>query len=641
MRKSLILSCAVITLAGSALGQAGGGDSFCPELSGGCLPVIVPNERLPVIEVSGLRPVTEPDLTTSVTVISDTDLAIRDAPYVADQLRAVPGVGVSRSGAAGGLTQVRIRGAEANHTLVLIDGIEISDPITGETDFGLFSGLYPYRIEVVRGEQSAIFGSDAIGGVVNIVTSDETGARGMIEGGSRDTYRLDGAYGFGFGDGDLQLAFADVISEGVDTSGRGGEKDGYQNYSGMVTGGYAFDNDWNLRGLLRYGYGEVDTDPDNDFDGRLDNADRVTETNQWTFGARLQGEAFGVDHLLRASLNQVERENFGDGASLNASDAQRTKFAYSPSIEVETEAVDFVFSGLVGWEEEDYSASDTEFGGFTDQEQVFKTLGLAGEVRAYIGDLVLNASARRDDNDGLFEDAETWRVGAAYGFKNGARLRASAGTGVKAPTFTELFGFFPGSFIGNPDLMPEKSTSWELSWDQDFGSVQTSLTYFSAELEDEIFTNFVGFSATPANRAGESERSGVEASAAWQASENIRILGAVTNTTSENEAGADEIRVPEWTGSFSLDWQSLDKDGFRAGIAADYVGEQLDTDFGTFQTVELDAYWLVSATAEYPITDRLAITLRGENLLDETVTDVFGFNGPGAGLFIGLKLRTE
>ena len=100
---------------------------------------------------------------------------MRDAPFIVDQLRAVPGLGVSRNGAVGGLTQVRIRGAEANQTLVLVDGIEVSDPVTGETDFGLWSGLDAGRIEVLRGEQSALYGSEAIGGVVNIVTNKDTG----------------------------------------------------------------------------------------------------------------------------------------------------------------------------------------------------------------------------------------------------------------------------------------------------------------------------------------------------------------------------------------------------------------------------------------------------------------------------------
>jgi len=243
-------------------------------------------------------------------------------------------------------------------------------------------------------------------------------------------------------------------------------------------------------------------------------------------------------------------------------------------------------------------------------------------------------------------DASTWRVGGAYTFGNGAKLRASAGTGVKAPTFTELFGFFPASFIGNPDLKPEKSTSWEIGWDQDFGPVQTSLTYFDAELEDEIFTNFIGFSSTPANRIGDSERSGLEAAMTWQASESINLSGALSSITSTGDDDSDEIRVPEWTGSVSLNWKSLTKDGLRAGIAADYVSEQDDFDFGNFDPmtfaplrVSLDSYVLISATAEYPITERWAVTLRGENLADETVTDVFGFNGPGAGVFIGLKLR--
>ncbi|MDJ0921359.1 MAG: TonB-dependent receptor [Henriciella sp.] len=637
MKRSLILSCAALALAGGALGQT---DDGADEADEAPEYVYFVQDRLSVVEVAGLRPVNETDLTTSVTVIDASDLAVRDNPYLADQLRAVPGLGVSRSGAAGGLTQVRIRGAEANHTLVLIDGIEVSDPTTGETDFGLFSGLYPGRVEVARGEQSALYGSDAIGGVINVVTAPSEGFRGLVEGGSFSTLRLDAGYGWDFGIGDLSLTVSDVSSDGVDTSGLDGEKDGYQNTSGTVSGGFGFGQDWEARGLLRYGYGEVDTDPDLDFDGRLDDADRVTESEQWTLGGSVFGEAFGLDHLFRASYNQVERENFGDGASLNVSDADRTKLAYSPSVEVETREAFFTVSGLIDWEQEDYSARDTEFGGFTNQDQTFETLGLAGEVRAQIGDLVLNASARHDDNDGAFDDASTWRLGGAYSFAQGTKLRASTGTGVKNPTFTELFGFFPGSFVGNPDLKPEESTSWEIGLDQDLGPLELSVTYFEADLTDEIFTQFnADFTSTPANRAGDSERSGIEAAVEWQASDSLSLRGAASNISSENDSGADEIRVPEWTGSLALSWRSLTKRGLRAGLALDYVGEQLDTDFATFSTVELDPYTLVSATLDYPVTERISLTFRGENLLDETVTDVVGFNGPGAGLFIGLRVR--
>ena len=597
---------------------------------------------LPLINVAGLRPVASEDLTSPVTVLTADMLAVRDAPFLADQLRVVPGLAVSRSGAIAGLTQVRMRGAEANHTLVLLDGIEISDPTTGETDFGLFSGLSPARIEVARGEQSALYGSDAIGGVINLVTGGREGPSGHLEAGSFGTLRLDAAYGTQFDRGTAQFVFADVISDGVDTSGRDGEKDGYQNYSGLVSGRYDLNQAWQVQALARYVYGEVDTDPDLDFDGILDNADRVTESAQVTLGGVLNGQALGLDHQVHLSYNQVERENFGDGASLNISDADRTKLAYSPAWTGRFSSFDLTLSGLVDWEREEYTAEDTEFGGFTNQSQSFETLGLAAEARLDKGAVVLVGSARQDDNEGAFEDTTTWRVGGAYAVSPQSTLRASAGTGVKNPTFTELFGFFPGSFIGNSALEPETSTSWELGWDQTYGRVQTRLTYFQADLENEIFTSFTpSFFATPQNRQGESERSGVEAELNWQARENLSLGASLTNIQSTNETGADEIRVPEWTGSVSLDWRSLQKPGLRLGLGLDYVGEQLDTDFGSFPftNVTLDPYWLASASLDYPLSERLALTLRGENLFDETVTDVLGFNGPGAGVFIGVRIR--
>jgi vitamin B12 transporter len=601
-----------------------------------------PELRPDTITVSGLRAVASDDLTASVTVIDAELIAVRSSPYLADQLRQVPGASVSRSGASGGLTQLRIRGAEANHTLFLIDGIEVSDPTTGETDFGLFSGLYPDRVEVLRGEQSGIYGSDAIGGVVNVITGGQQGARGLLEYGSFDTWRLDGAYGFDFETGDLTLAFADVITEGVDTSGTGGETDGSQNYSGLVTGGLELGRGWEARGLLRYGYAEVETDPDLDFDGRLDDADRETESTQWTLGGVLSGDGFGVNHQFRFSYNTVERENFADGASTNSSEGDRTKLAWSPSREFRQGDADITLTGLIDYEIEDYSARDTQFGGLTNQEESFETFGLAGEVRLSNGPLSLSANVRFDGNDDRFEDATTGRIGAAYDLGAGGRVRTSVGTGVKNPTFTELFGFFPGSFIGNPDLVPEQSTSWEIGWDGEIGPLTLSATYFDAELEDEIFTAFnPDFTSTARNREGESERSGLELGLRWQATDALSLSGQASFIESSADDGSDEIRVPSETASLAVDYRPEAWKGGRLGLAFDYVGEQDDFDFGAFPAarVTLDSYVLASATAEWPLTDRLAFTLRGENLFDETVTDVLGFNGPGAGVFVGLKLR--
>lgn len=635
-KQSLILGAAALAFAGTAVAQ--GAD----ETDGESNTTAQTATRFDTIAVTGLRPVDVQDVTSSVTLLSDEDLDIRAAAFLADELRAVPGIGVSRSGAQGGLTQVRVRGAEANHTLLLIDGIEVSDPTTGESDFSLFTGLNPQSIEVLRGEQSGLFGSDAIGGVVNVVIGDTLGPLGRVEVGSHNTFRGEAGYGFVFDKGALNIAATTFSTGGVDTSGLGGETDGSELSTGLASGRIELAKDWSLTGLVRFAEGEVETDPDTDFDGRLNDADRVSENEQFTAGVSLGGQAIGLDHLFRVSFNSVERENFADGTNTNSAEGERTKLSYSPSFETQTSGANLTLTGLIDYEIEDYSARDTEFGGFTNQDESFETFGLAGEVRADFGALDLSATLRFDDNDGQFDDATTGRLGAAYTTQIAGRFRASIGTGVKNPTFTELFGFFPGSFVGNPDLVPEESTSWELGWDGDFGPLVLSATYFDAELTDEIFTAFnADFTSTARNREGDSERSGVELGARWRATSDLTVSGQATFTESEADDGSDEIRVPSETASLAFDYRPEAWGGGRLGAAFDYVGEQDDFDFGAFPAarVNLDSYVLASATLEVPLGERLSVTLRGENLFDEDATDVFGFTAPGAGLFLGIKVR--
>jgi len=586
------------------------------------------------VEVTGLRPVEAERATVSVTVLTGEDLAVRFSPNPADQLRAVPGAAISRSGSLGGLTQVRFRGAEANHTLVLFEGIEVSDPVNGDTDFGLLTALPVGQIEVLRGASSSVYGSDAIGGVVSISAARAAGLTGFAEGGSFGT--LNGA--LGWQGNQVGAVVSGLTTDGVDSSGSGGEEDGSEALSGLVTGAFDLGAGWSLSlaGLARKA--DADFDSDSDFDGLLNDTDGRTQAQQRLVGAALSGTFAPLDHVVRASYNEVDRENFSGGALSDTATGERTKLSWSPGYTSGSHRL----TGLVDYERETYDREDNSFGGLTNASEAFESIGFAGEYALSAGALDLTASLRHDDNKSRFDDATTWRVGAGYGLESiGGRVRASIGTGVKNPTFTELFGFFPGSFIGNPDLKPEESTSWEIGWEQTLGRFSYSATYFDANLENEIFTAFnPDFTSTARNRAGTSERSGVEVAGRWQARPNFVISGQASFLDSQDDAGADEIRVPEFTASLAADWL-LREDGLRAGLALDHVGEQGDFDFGPFpaRRVALDAYTLASLTAEYPLTDRVAVTLRGSNLLDETATDVFGYNGPGAGVFVGLRLK--
>jgi vitamin B12 transporter len=586
------------------------------------------------VEVTGLRAVDADRATASVSVLTDQDLAVRLSPNPADQLRAVPGAAVSRSGSLGGLTQVRLRGAEANHTLVLFDGFEISDPVNGDTDFGLLTALPVGRIEVLRGAASSIYGSDAIGGVVSLSAARAAGFSGFAEGGSFGTAQ--GA--LGWSGEQFSAAISGLTTDGVDAAGTGGENDGSDALSGLLTGKFALGADWSLSlvGLARRADSDFDTDTD--FDGLLNDVDRRTEAEQRLVGAALTGTLGPLDHVVRASFNKVDRDNFADGDITDVAKGQRTKMSWSPSYTSGRQTL----TGLVDFERETYERSDVQFGGATNADEAFESVSFAGEYRLAAGAFDLLASVRHDDNKSRFDDATTWRLGAGYALESiGGRVRASIGTGIKNPTFTELYGFFTGSFIGNPDLTPEESQNWEIGWEQALGNVSYSATYFDADLENEIYTAFnPDFTSTALNRTGKSARSGVELAGRWQALTNLSFAGQATFFDSQDETGADEIRVPDLTASVSADWQ-VRPNGLRLGLALDHVGEQGDFDFGPFPSrlVALEAYTLATLTAEYPVTERLAVTLRGENLLNETATDVFGYNGPGAGVFVGLKLR--
>ena len=577
-------------------------------------------------------------LTVPASVINEADIRARNQSVVADLLRTVPGLAVSQNGGAGSLTQIRLRGAEANHITVIIDGVEVANPADGAFDFGGLRTENIVKIEVLRGEQSALYGSDAIGGVINIITrtgSTTESWHASVEGGSRETWegQVSAVIPLApLGGASLSLNGNLFTTEGFDVSGLGGERDGAQSRSLNV--GL---NSVQLGGVTLSGkYGttirETDFDSDSDFNGRLDNTADNTEVTTETARVDARFALAGFDHKITGSLTETETDTVGGFSSRSIGTRQVANWAAKRDF---TDAHSLTVLGEIETEEYEIEPNFTEPGA----EPENTNYGIAGDYKFNKNSITLTASARHDFND-LFDDATTWRVGAGYGFAWDGRLRASVGTGVKNPTLIELFGFFPASnFTGNPNLEPESSLGVSVGYEQTLdafgGDFKFSVDGFYSELNDEITTLFnPDFTTSVINLDTDSTRQGVELAAGWSV-DNFSLQGSASFLDSEQD-GAEEIRRPDFLASATATWSPIEVLALTVNI--DHNGEQLDTDFATFQNVELDSFTLIGANARLDVTDNVSLTLRGSNLFDENYEEIVGFASQGRAILGGLEL---
>ncbi|MEP3420437.1 MAG: TonB-dependent receptor [Erythrobacter sp.] len=584
--------------------------------------------------------------TGSATIITTRDIEARQVRDIADVLRDVPGVAVS---SVAGQTQIRLRGSEANHVLVLVDGIEVSDPFGGEFDIGTLQAEIGSSVEVLRGPQSALYGSDAIGGVVAYRSGDYDGFGARIEGGTQGT--VNGAARYGYSGETLSASLsATFVSTDGEPNARGGVRDiGRDSYtvSGKVTA--QLSENFALRAAGRFIRTEgefnnsdfVAVNPT--FGLIIDSPDTAFENEAFygLVGARLETLDGNWTHDLSAQIADINRETVGPFGPSNSSEGDRLKASYVTAYNFG--GSDHSVSFAADWERERFRNTTPGGFAFNGQRQIENT-GLVGEYR-YVGNRFnLSAAIRHDIND-RFADATTFRVGAGYAVTDTTRLRASAGSGIKNPGFFELFGFVDGTFIGNEDLTPEKSTGWEVGLDQDFaeGAVRLSLTYFDSELEDEIFTTFPAptFVATPANRTTVSKQQGVEIAIAADLGSGISFNGAYSYLDAE-EDGVEEVRRPDEIASAALSWTSPDDAG-GITLVVRYNGETPDLAFTdpSFIPVRetLDDFTLINLNARVRLSEGVDLFARAENLFDTRYEQVFSFVSPGQSIIAGIQAR--
>lgn len=582
------------------------------------------------------------DTPASSTVIGIDTIERLGEPLVMDLLRLTPSAAVSVTGTAGSQAQLRIRGAEANHTLLFVDGIRANDPAAAnEPRFELLNADLASRIEVVRGPQSALWGSEAIGGVVAVDGDSSPSPSAVGEIGSNGFHRAAGSAGTGHGPLTLAVGAGVQGSDGIDafeTPGDG-DRDGYWNIAlrGRAALALGGDNEVGVNGFAIRANNDFDGfNPDTfSHDDTLDNSKNRLVAGRIWFAHK--GEAW--DARFAASLLGSSNRNFLDNSFLNKTSAKRWTLGGQLSRQFVTGSIRHRLTGAVDGEWERFRAEDEAFGGATNQLQSRSHAAVTGEWQAAVGQWLVTDLALRHDSFNRFKNATTARASALARIGSRLAVTASWGEGIAQPSFTDLFGFFPGGYVGNPDVKPERSRGYEFSARYAHGSINVSLTYFRQRLKDEIIEDATFTSVQ--NADGASKRQGMEAEAHWSAGEwlNLSLGYAWLDAKQQVDAGVPgqkEFRRPKHGGFASADGMH---GRLSYGVSLAYTGNHLDRrDSFPFDLVELDSYWLASARLAYRIDQRFELFGRVHNAFDADYEDVVDYRTEGRSIYGGLRV---
>ena len=595
----------------------------------------------------------------SVTVLDAKTVEKRQTRIVSDILRDVPGLAVNRTGGIGSLTQVRVRGSEGNHVLVLIDGIKASDPYYGEFDFGTLIADPEAKVEVLRGQQSSLYGSDAIGGVIQYITltgAEAPGFTARAEGGSFGTY-TGGARAAGVsGDLDYAISGAYYHTDGTPTARSGTRDTGSDNAGVSSKLIWSPTANFKLTGVARYSYtkaefNNTEYDPASPLFGYTVDSPGVYLRNKAFYGL-VRAEFTALDgrwtNALSGQIADTRRRGFNLSGLDYGNNGRRLKGSFESSLRFGSDTVVHRVTAAVDLEREEFQnkapGTGSPFDAF-DGKRKTDNVGLVGQYELLWNDaLSFGASIRHDEND-RFGDPTTWRVQGSYSFPTGTRIRAAYGTGVKNPGYYQLYDYNEGRYIGNPNLKPEKSEGWEAGIEQKLGDASSiGVTYFDSRLKDEIYTTYPApdYIATPSNRTTRSKQHGIEAFVSARPIPQIQVDATYTYLKA-SENGVIEVRRPKHIGSFNATVFSQDE-RFSGTLTLRYNGRQQDVTFtdptyATSPVVTLKEYVLVNFNADYKITPNISVYGRIENLINEDYEEVFSFATPGRAAYGGVRVN--
>ncbi len=582
------------------------------------------NPQLPEIVVTATR-IQEPEeeVTQDVIVITEEEIRDRGVDFITDVLRGISDLNLVQNGGAGHNATVFLRGGSPNQVVVMIDGVKVKSTTTGSFDLSGLRVEDIERIEIVLGPQSTMYGSEAMAGVINIITKRGKGRPSLnlvTETGSFGTGSLSVALSGERSPFDYRLSVSYLDTEGFSAASSGTEDDGYENTSFSLKLGARPTDRSRIEMNLRY-YRETSELDSYEFGtGLVDDLNYIQRGEHYLISGR--GQVFFTPEyeqiltasLLRDYLDFTDPDTEWNNATV---DSRMKTIDWQHNIYIGNYTIT---AGGEYRQEEAYSK------GNFDESVDNRALYLNARASMMDGDLILTAGTRYDDHE-LAGSKITYRAGVLYRLPLwGLRLRASYGTGFRAPTLNELF--FP--FFGNPDLKPEKSRGFDLELEGALFDkrVTVGVSYFNQKYRDLIDYDFTTYTA---QNIGKAEVKGFRVSSHLRPLSGLEVALTYTNLDAyDRQTGQPLTRRPH----HKVVLRSVYEHG-RATAGAEYI--YVSGRFDSASDRNLRPYNIVNLFGQYRLTRNLALFYRAQNIFNVNYEEAGGYNAEGASLYGGLR----
>lgn len=581
------------------------------------------------------------DVPTAMTVITAEEIDQKKASNVADLLRDVPSVTVVNSGGLGKATSVMLRGSSAGQVLIMIDGVQVNSPTLGDFNLASLSTANIEKIEILRGPQSSLYGSDAAAGVINIVTkkgTDYNQSFVTVEAGSFNTQRTDASIIGANGKRRYSLGVSTIDTDGISAKvGDGFEEDGYENTTMSGKFGYDFTDNTSLDLMFYHNLSQNDLD---DWGG---------DTIYYSSEERTSLGSAAFRQKINDSYNYTLKYSYVDSES---TDIDLTTLV-SSEILTNIETIDFqnninIDNGVFTFGGEYENSSGINKSAEIDHSVLNKSV--YGELQLQVSDnLNMLISARQDDHEN-FGNHSTYGLGLLYAVHaTGTTFKVNRGTGFKAPTFNDLFyynyyadAWYVATSHGDESLLPEESESFDATIEQKIGSIGVvSVTYFKNDFKNLIGwdSKIIGFGPPFeeewfAANIDDAQSKGYEFETTFDLGKRFVVNGNYTtqepiNKNTKKYLARRDLR----SGSASLigDFGIVD-----FIVTGRYKGKRYDD---IANTNVLKSYTTVDATVNCNVDDNMTVFVRGANLNDKEYVEVIGYGTEGKAYYGGVKLN--